>query len=203
MFCRRRTGRVKLISLLGAVAQVISVGKFTDMSERNRDYYLHLRQRYEPNAITLAVVAESPPASGKYFYDASGSVKEPLFSALMHQIGISPSTKEIGLREFQRRGWVLIDATYQPVDKLAKDAAHDRDDMIVQDYPLLVDDLISLSPDRSIPVVLIKANVCRVLEPLLIRDRFNVLNNGKAIYFPSHGNQTEFRSQFRIVVGTK
>jgi hypothetical protein len=37
-------------------------------------------------------------------------------------------------------------------------------------YPLLRDDLASLTPDRSIPVVLIKANVCRILEPLLSKD---------------------------------
>jgi hypothetical protein len=63
-------------------------------------------------------------------------------------------------------------------------------------YPLLCEDLASLTPDRSVPVVLIKANVCRILEPLLTGDGFQVLNNGNAIYFPSHGQQTKFRSQF-------
>jgi hypothetical protein len=33
----------------------------------------------------------------------------------MKQISFSPCTKEEGLREFQRRGWVLVDATYEPV----------------------------------------------------------------------------------------
>src|SRR5438128_4218909 len=50
-------------------------------------------------------------ASGKYFYDPTGSPKEPLFAAIMLQLGQSPITKEAGLRELQQRGWVLVDAT--------------------------------------------------------------------------------------------
>ncbi len=146
------------------------------------------------------IIAGLPLASGKYFYDPKGSAKEPLFAAIMLQLGLSPTTKEIGLHELQQKGWVLVDATYQPVDKLAKDASHDRDAVIARDYPLLRDDLISLMPNRSIPLVLIKANVCRILEPLLLKDGFRVLNGGKAIYFPSHGRQTDFRNQFGAVV---
>jgi hypothetical protein len=146
------------------------------------------------------IVAESPRASGKYFYDPTGSTKEPLFAAIMLQLGISPATKEVGLRELKQRGWVLVDATYQPVDKLAKDASLKRDEVIARDYPLLLEDLTSLTPDRSSPVVLIKANVCRTLEPLLSKDGFQVLNRGGAIYFPSHGRQTEFRNQFSAVL---
>jgi hypothetical protein len=65
--------------------------------------------------------------------------------------------------------------------------------VIVRDYPMLLEDLASLTPDRSVPIVLIKANVCRILEPLLSKDSFRVLNSGKAIYFPSHGQQPKFK----------
>jgi hypothetical protein len=166
----------------------------------DRNYYLRLRRNYQPENIKLVIVAESPPASGKYFYDTTGSPKEPLFAALMLQLGISPTTKQDGLIEFQNRGWVLVDATYEPVDKLAKDASHDRDEVISRDYPLLLDDLAKLMPNRSIPVVLIKANVCRTLEPLLSKDGFKVLNGGRAIYFPSNGQQTKFKKQFGDVM---
>jgi hypothetical protein len=144
----------------------------------DRDHYLCLRRDYQPEIIRLVIIAESPPASGKYFYDPTGSAKEPLFAAIMQQLGIAPGTKQAGLRELQERGWVLVDATYQPVDKLTKNASHDRDEVIVRDYRLLLDDLVSLTPDQSIPLVLIKANVCRILEPLLVRDGFHVLNSG-------------------------
>ena len=166
----------------------------------DRDHYLRLRRDYQPENIRLVIVAESPPASGKYFYDPTGSVKEPLFAALMQQLEISPSTKEIGLREFQRNGWVLVDATYQPVDKLTTGAGLDRDRIIGRDFPLLLDDLLGLRSDRSIPLVLIKANVCRILEPLLLLEGFNVLNRGRPIYFPSNGRQPDFKKQFGAVV---
>jgi hypothetical protein len=163
------------------------------MTERSRDYYLYLRRAFEPENVRLVIIAESPPASGKYFYDPTGSTKEPLFAAIMLQLSLSPTTKEIGLRELQQRGWVLVDATYHPVNKLTKDASHDRDEVIARDYPLLLGDLASLMPNRSIPLVLIKANVCRTLEPRLLKDGFTVLNGGRAINFPSNGRQTTAR----------
>ena len=166
------------------------------MSRWDRDYYHRLRREYEPKNIRLVIVAESPPASGKYFYDTIGSPKEPLFAAIMLQLGLSPPTKQIGLHELQQRGWVLVDATYQPVNKLTKDASHNRDEVIAKDYPLLLNDLASLMPNRSIPLVLVKANVCRILEPLLLKDGFSVLNGGRPIYFHSNGQQTNFKNQF-------
>ena len=168
----------------------------------DRDHYLRLRRQYQPENIKLVIIAESPPASGKYFYDTTGSAKEPLFAAIMRQLDLSPSSKQAGLRELQERGWVLVDATYQPVDKLTKNASQDRDEAIGRDYRLLLDDLASLVPDRFVPVVLINANVCRILEPLLLKDGFRVLNGGRAIYFPSNGRQTEFNNQFGDVVSS-
>ena len=79
------------------------------MSVWDRDYYLRLRREYQPENIELVIVAESPPASGKYFYDPTGSTKEPLFAALMRQLDLSPNTKQAGLLEIQQRGWVLVD----------------------------------------------------------------------------------------------
>lgn len=158
-----------------------------------RKAYLALRDRYEPERIKLVVIAESPPVSGRYFYDAAGVPTEPLFAALMRHLGLNPLTKEAGLREFRRRGWILIDATYEPVNALS--SSH-RDEVIVRDYPLLRSDLSGLLPDRSVPVALIKANVCRILEHRLAEDGFSVLNGGRAVYFPSHGRQNDFQRAF-------
>jgi hypothetical protein len=120
---------------------------------------------------------------------STGAINEPLLHAFMLQLGFTPITKESGLRQFQRRGWVLVDATYEPVNALS-DAA--RDEVIARDYPLLHDDLTELMPDRSIPLVLITANVCRILEPKLAAGGFHVLNGGRVIYFPSTGQQKKF-----------
>jgi hypothetical protein len=114
----------------------------------------------------------------------------------MKQLRLSPLTKEEGLRGFQQKGWVLVDATYEPVNK----PGSRRDKVIERDYPLLRTDLVNLMSDRSVPLVLIKENVCRILEPKLRDDGFNVLNCGRVVYFPATGRQSDFHRQFRTVL---
>jgi hypothetical protein len=63
--------------------------------------------------------------------------------------------------------------------------------MVIRDYHLLRDDLAALLPDRSIPIALVKENVCRLLERRLMEDGFNVLNHGRVVYFPSTGRQKD------------
>lgn len=167
---------------------------------RARDEYLRLRRAFEPEPIHLVIVGESPPVSGLYFYDPNGLVSEPLFSALMKRLGFVPSTRAEGLAELQPRGWLLVDATYQPVNLLSP---KERDAVIEADYPLLRNDLRSLLGEpSSAPIIVIKANVCRLVEPRLARDGFTVLNRGSVVYFPSHGQQGRFHQQFQALVDT-
>ena len=162
-------------------------------ASRTRDEYLSLRRQYQPEDPKLIIIAESPPASGRYFYDPRGAVTEPLFAALMKQLGASPQTKELGLQEFMGRGWILVDATYEPVNRI-KGAERDR--VILRDYPTLREDIRELIGRGSTPIVLLKENVCRLLEPKLSSDGFNVLNRGLRVYFPSNGQQNRFHEQF-------
>jgi hypothetical protein len=37
-----------------------------------RGDYLNFRRKFEPENVKLVIVAESPPASGKYFYNPVG-----------------------------------------------------------------------------------------------------------------------------------
>ena len=168
------------------------------MALRKRGDYLSLRRPFEPDDIYLIIIAESPPAAGRYFYNQEGRVTEPLFAAMMVQLGVFPKTKLDGLREFQQRGWILVDATYKPVnDERNRER---RNQAILRDYGLLCDDLKTLMSDRSIPLILIKKNVCQILGPKLAADGFNVLNEGSVIYFPSHGRQKDFHRQFSSVL---
>jgi hypothetical protein len=166
-------------------------------SEMERADYLAFRNQFQPVSPRLIIVAESPPFSGKYFYNPDGVVTEPLFSAVMQQVGVKPISKELGLRQLQEKGWLLVDATYEPVNDYT-DAR--KDQVIVRDYSQLLEDLIRVSPDRSSPVVLIKVNVCRLLETPLSRDGFDVINRGQPIPFPSSGQQEKFRVRFSDVV---
>jgi hypothetical protein len=164
-----------------------------------RDYYLGLRRQFEPKLIKLVVVAESPPQGGTYFYNPEGSTTEHLFSALMKQLKYTPKDKKVGLLNFQERGWVLADATYRPVNGLTDEV---RNQIILADYKLLRDDLKQMLAVRETPLILVKANICRLLEPLLIADRFKVINNGRPIYFPSHGRQNQFHEQFSTILAS-
>jgi hypothetical protein len=163
----------------------------------DRNYYHSLRRLYEPDHLKLVIIAESPPISGKYFYDKSGAPTEPLFTALMQRLGMATVTKEEGLREFQQRGWILVDATYEPVNGMSDVA---RDQVIERDYPLLLEDIKTLSTDLSLPIVILKSNVCRLLDQKLTKDGFNVINRGQPIYFPSNGQQNKFKQQFASIL---
>jgi hypothetical protein len=170
------------------------------MKMHPREYYLNLRRRYLPDLPKLIFVAESPPASGKYFYDPSGKAGEALFRAMMEQVGsLDTQNKRQGLLAFQRRGYVLVDATYKPVNKGLTNKERDR--VILEDYSLVKDDLLTLTRDQGVPLLLIKVNVCRLLEPLLVKDGFNVLNAGVRVPFPSTGHQRSFHEEIASILG--
>ena len=60
-----------------------------------------------------------------------------------------------------------MDATYEPVNELPD---RQKAEVIKRDYASLRHDLEGLGRPE---LLLIKANVCRLLEPLLVRDGFN------------------------------
>ena len=163
----------------------------------DRSAYLALRQRYRPAAIRLLVIAESPPESGLYFYELSGRPSEPLFAAMMKQLGVQAANKQEGLKAFRDHGFVLVDATYTPVNG---PGGRNRNAVILADYPYLVEDLRGLGAADGLPIVLIKKNVCELLDRRLTADGFNVLNRGHIIPFPSTGHQVKFHRKFRDVV---
>jgi hypothetical protein len=79
--------------------------------------YLRFRNRYIPPIRNIVFVLESPPISGRYFYNRDGALSEPLFRAMMKDVlEVAPASKEEGLQEFASRGFFLIDATYTPVN---------------------------------------------------------------------------------------
>ena len=165
----------------------------------SRAEYLQLRAPYLPENRKIVFVLESPPKSGLYFYNPEGRVSEPLFHAMMKDIvGIKPSSKDEGLREFAFRGYLLIDATYTPVnhDHLSH---RERNQRILDDLPVLVEELRGcMAPNAG--VVLVKANVCTLLEPILTAHGFPILNRGRTIPFPSTGQQNRFRRAVREVL---
>jgi hypothetical protein len=161
--------------------------------------YLRFRNQYIPPIIKVVFVLESPPTSGLYFYNRDGALSEPLFRAMMKDVlEISPASKEEGLQEFASRGFFSIDATYTPINH---SKGKERNAVILRDFPLLIEALREYAPPET-GIVLVKANVCELLEARLIQAGFNVLNRGAVIPFPSTGQQSRFAERVRKVLGT-
>jgi len=163
----------------------------------NKDYYLRIRKKYLPSKLNLLFILESPPVSGNYFYDETGKSTEPLFSAFMKFLSYNPTDKKDGLEHFKSNGYFLVDATYKQVNKLKGKI---RDYTILSDYSSLIDDLETLSPKKNVPIILVKANICRMFDERLTERGFKILNKGIIIPFPSHGHQKMFHSEMSKVL---
>jgi hypothetical protein len=159
--------------------------------------YIRLRYRFTPENPKVIFILESPPASGLYFYNPDGKTTEPLFKAMMKDVlGIEPKTKEEGLRQFAAKGYLILDATYTPVNNLEDDEA---DAIILRDFPQLLQDLREhVRPTTKI--ALVKANVCKLLERRLADEGLTVLNEGVTIPFPSTGQQLKFTVKIQKVL---
>jgi hypothetical protein len=173
------------------------------MRQKDRSEYLSMRREYEPASadLTMVIVTESPPISGEYFYDKVGSAKEPLFKAVVRQAGWIWKAKDEGLTLLRGKGWLLVDATYTPVNGM--DEGFERDHVIMDDYDALVDDLKRVMGDRwsEVPIVLVKKNVCKLLGGRLKCNGFNVLNAGRVVPFPTHWRPNAFFEGFYAVAG--
>lgn len=157
----------------------------------SKDYYIQLRDKYHPDALKLIFLLESPPVSGKYFYDDQGKTTEPLFSAIMKLLRYKPSNKRDGLHFFKTKGYILVDVTYKQVNKLK---GKERDETILSDYDELIVDLENICTAKDTPILIVKANVCKLYNEKLKSEGYNVINKGTIIPFPSHGQQNRFNS---------
>jgi len=105
-------------------------------------------------------------------------------------MGRAPNNKHEGLLWFRDCGYLLMDATYQPVNKGLSNGRRNR--VILGDFDALVEDLLDVDPRQTAPLILVKANICRLLGPRLVEAGFNVLNNGTMVPFPASGQQNAF-----------
>jgi len=90
--------------------------------------YILARNKSKPRGrVKLLLIAESPPASGGYFYFDRATGRECLFRETMKGLGLLPEDAKMRKgfdkrslpKEFQCRGFFVVDVCYEPVDKLA------------------------------------------------------------------------------------
>lgn len=160
------------------------------------EYYHNFRKEFTPEKVNIICLLESPPISGNYFYRTDGNINESLFSALMKFLEIPAQTKEQGLTEFCNRGYILVDATYTPVNNIKNPVI--RNTAILDNYDNLKKDLECLKADRNqTPIILIKANIYDLFIERLPNDNFNAVNGPVKIPFPSTGQQGNFRNRIK------
>jgi hypothetical protein len=158
-----------------------------------------LREQYRPQHIRLLLVAESPPncdgGDFRFFY-APTMNHDHLYRSVMEVVfsDFDPAVehKTRWLERFQGAGCYLIDATNTPVNHMDD---RERKRTLLEALPSKLAELKALA-GNGIPVVLIKKNVCEMLDEPLRVAGLNVVNRG-VIPFPSHGHQGRFKVLFR------
>jgi len=159
-------------------------------------YYKKFRKKYTPEICRLILVFESPPASGKYFYDDSGSVNEPLFKFMMKCFcPFNPVLKENGLKEFKRLGILLVDASYASVNKLSPKK---RKDTLLKNYPKMEADLKKIIGKNHTKVLIVGAGLRKILEPRL-EQKYFVINDAENLPFPLYGREKKFAEKIRYL----
>jgi hypothetical protein len=168
--------------------------------------YATAREKYRPDKIRILFVAESPPSSGGYFYFPNTIGKDHLFRETMKALKLWPTRKAMSkgvdkrplLEEFRSRGFFLIDTCEVPVDKLP---AGQRHEAINRDAPGLAARAQALHPDH---IIIVKKTVYLPIRDALQRAglKQGILNK-QPISFPSHGNQRNYRSAVRRLLGNR
>jgi hypothetical protein len=169
--------------------------------------YILARNKFKPyEGVKLLLIAESPPASGGYFYFDRATGKDSLFRETMKALGMFPEDKKMPkgfdkrplLKEFQLRGFFVVDASYEPVDKLR---TREKKLVITKEIPRLIADIRKLNPEK---IVIVKSSlfvlVKKALEKAGIGEK--ILNPG-ALPFPSHGHQKTFRQTLRRLIAER
>lgn len=158
---------------------------------KSKKDYILLRNRYVPKNIKLVFVLESPPVEHGYVYDSSGRTSEVLFRSLMDLFGLRPLDKERGLQALAKKGVLLLNPLYEPVNKLADKEANAK---ILSNYKSFIKDLKGLGVTSKTPIILVKKNIFELLYDPLVADGFNILNTSM-IPFPLHYHAKAFREK--------
>ena len=164
------------------------------VAERER-----LRYSYLPNKIRLLFIAESPPASGGFFYNPKTIGRDYLFAETMRGLGLWPDhrvmlkdfDKRSLLKQFQSMGCFLIDSSHTSVDKLKN---RERNSRVLRQIPRLLHEIERLKASR---IVIVKKNVFMLVRPELEKRHLAAILNKKFMPFPSHGHQPEYRRRLR------
>ena len=152
------------------------------------------RRQHRPRHVRVLVVAESPPASGRFFYHGDSGLYRAVHAVFT---AAYPSAKgRPFLESFRRRGWYLVDLCPSPVnhlDRRARRKAHDRS------APRLARIVSRFRPHAIVLVV-------RMISPSVRRAIQFADWTGTYVELPYPGRwataRREFATQFRALLGS-
>ncbi len=165
--------------------------------------YRDAREAYKPERVRLLLIAESPPASGGYFYFEKTVGKDHLFRETMKALGLWPEAKTLAkgldkrplLRQFQAQGFFLIDTCELPVDKFDD---RERREATVRGASRVVSDVKQLNPQK---IIIVKATVFEPVKSELERAGFgDRILNQEPLPFPNRGWQKAYREKLRALL---
>lgn len=163
--------------------------------KKKKNRFIDQGDKYIPKKLRVIFIFESPSAHKGYFYDDTSRSSEILYRSLTKCLLCEVSKiKSEGLRGFADKGYLLVNAIYKPVNKIAD---KDADKLILNNYYFLKNDLKNIINNRKIKIILIKKNICNLLKRKLLIDGFNVLNDNKIIPFPMHYHYNSFCKKIR------
>lgn len=163
--------------------------------------YILARDKYKPHGrVKILLIAESPPYCGGYFYSDQTAGADSLFRETMKALGIFPENKKMPtgldkrpcLKEFQSRGFFVVDVSYKPVNKLKP---MERRRAIIEGIPRLVADTRELNPES---ILIVKSNIFAPVRDAIEEAGLDKrIRNEEALPFPSHGHQKTYRRKLR------
>ena len=131
-------------------------GSEDDTAKRNEK----TRRAYRPRKVEMLFVGESPPASGRFFYNRDSGLYRAMRDVF--QAADRTVTEENFLKRFQKSGCYLIDLCGQPVDKVG---AKQRREACIAGEALLCRRIRTMQPKIIVPLVhSISANVERAVN---------------------------------------
>jgi hypothetical protein len=107
-----------------------------------------LRKQYRPDRVRILFVGESPPASGRFFYQADSGLYRAIRDGFLAAFQDLPETDFLG--SFRNLGCYLVDLCGEPVDRLDR---RDRDAACRAGVPRLSRIIRELKPEIIVVVV--------------------------------------------------
>jgi len=143
-----------------------------------------LRKRYRPAQVRILFVGESPPASGRFFYQADSGLYRAVHEAFVTSL---PALRDVDfLESFRGLGCYLVDLCAQPVDRMERK----QRSQACRDGEVRLSRVIKqLQPDIIITVV-------RSIAPSVRRAQYGAKWSGEYLELPYPGRWRNHRVAF-------